>query len=160
MSPAHRRKDLRRRLRYELTPLFKGKKPEYERDADLWVADLRKAYDQLIEDYVLAGTVRRYSHHVRVRHLFMITWTRAIAERIETAMKQASPKSHHEAPELYPRAYTPEELEAMLVEFEEICDSTKPKNTKDGSGVMEHESEQATIQEELVAKVVSIPQAS
>jgi hypothetical protein len=101
MSPAHRRKELRRRLRFELTPRFKGKKPEYERDADLWVADLRKAYDQLIEDYVLAGTVRRYSQHVRVRHLFMITWTRVIAERIEAAMKQASPKSHHEAPELY-----------------------------------------------------------
>jgi hypothetical protein len=154
MSPAHRRKELRRRLRFELTPRFKGKKPEYERDADLWVADLRKAYDQLIEDYVLAGTVRRYSHHVRVRHLFMITWTRVIAERIEAAMKQASPKSHHEAPELYPRPHTPEELEAMLVEFEEICDLTKPKNAKDASGVKEHASEQTTIEEELAAEAV------
>jgi len=160
MSPADRRKDLRRRLRFELTPLFKGKKPVYERDADLWVADLRKAYDQLIEDYVLAGTVRRYSRHVRVRHLFMITWTQLIAERIEAAMRQASPKSHHEAPELYPRAYTPEELETMLVEFEAICDLTKPNN-KDARGVTEHESEQRTTEEEeLVAKMVSMPQAS
>jgi hypothetical protein len=160
MSPADRRKELRRRLKHELKPLFKGKKPEYERKADLWVADLRKAYDQLIEDYVLAGTVRRYNPHVRVRHLFMITWTLAIAERIEAAMKQASPKSHHEAPELYPRAYTPDELETMLVEFEEVCDLTKPKKIKDGKGAVNEESEQTTIEDELVAKVASMPPAS
>jgi energy-coupling factor transporter ATP-binding protein EcfA2 len=160
MSPADRRKELRRRLKYELAPLFKGKEPDYEPGADLWVADLRKAYDQLIEDYVLAGTVRRYSPHVRVRHLFMITWTLEIASRIETAMKQASPKSHHEAPELYPRAYTPDELEAMLVEFEAICELTKPKKIKAGEGDVKQESEQTTIEDELVAKVASMPQAS
>ncbi len=160
MSPADRRKELRRRLKHELKTLFKGKKPDYEREADLWVADLRKGYDQLIEDYVLAGTVRRYNPHVRVRHLFMITWTLEIAERVEAAMKQASPKSHHEAPELYPRAYTPDELESMLIEFEEICDLTKPKKIKDGKGDVNEESGQATIEDELVAKVASMPQAS
>jgi ABC-type uncharacterized transport system ATPase subunit len=160
MSPADRRKELRRRLKYELAPMFKGKKPEYERDADLWVADLRKAYDQLIEDYVLAGTVRRYSNHVRVRHLFMITWTPQIAERIEAAMKQASPKSHHEAPERYPRPYTPDELETMLVEYEEICELTKPEKKKVAKGDVKQEPTQTTIDDELVAKVVSIPQAS
>lgn len=160
MSPADRRKELRRRLKHELKPLFKGKKPEYERESDLWVVDLRKGYDQLIEDYVLAGTVRRYSPHVRVRHLFMITWTQAISERIEAAMKQASPKSHHEALELYPRAYTPDELEAMLAEFEEICELTKPQKLKDGKGDVNEESEQTTIEDELVAKVASMPKAS
>jgi hypothetical protein len=160
MSPAGRRKELRRRLKRELKPLFKAKKPKYEREADLWVTDLRKAYDQLIEDYVLAGTVRRYSPHVRVRHLFMITWTPAIAERIEAAMKQASPKSHHEAIELYPRAYTPDELEAMLTELEEICELTKPKKVKDGKGDVTEEADQTTIEDELVAKVASMPKAS
>jgi energy-coupling factor transporter ATP-binding protein EcfA2 len=162
MSPADRRKELRRRLKFELNPMFKGKKPEYERDADLWVGDLRKAYDQLIEDYVLAGTVRRFSQHVRVRHLFMITWTPEIASRIEAAMKQASPKTHHEATELYPRAYTPDELEAMFDEFEEICELTAPKNGKAaaGKGGVNQESEQTTLEDELVAKVATLPQAS
>jgi hypothetical protein len=159
MSPADRRKDLRRRLRSELKPMFNGKKPEYEHAADLWVGDLRKAYDQLIEDYVLAGTVRRFSNHVRVRHLFMITWTLAVSERIEAAMKKASPKSHHEALELYPRAHTLEELEAMLDEFDEICELTKPKKVKDSNGDVSQVSEQ-TLEHELVAKVASIPQAS
>ncbi len=162
LSPADRRKELRRRLKYELEPMFKGKKPEYERDADLWVGDLRKAYDQLIEDYVLAGTVRRYSRHVRVRHLFMIKWTPEIASRIEAAMKQASPKSHHEALELYPRPYAPDELEAMLVEFEEICDLTAPKNGKAAAakGDVMQEQEPTTLEDELVAKVATLPQAS
>lgn len=162
MSPADRRKELRRRLKHELRPLFKGKKTTYEREADLWVADLRKAYDQLIEDYVLAGTVRRWSNHVRVRHLFMITWTRQIAERIEAAMKQASPKSHHEALELYPRAHTPDELEVMLVEFEEICALTKPEKLKDSKGGVKQEPGQATIEGELIAaaKVSTLPHAS
>jgi ABC-type transport system involved in cytochrome c biogenesis ATPase subunit len=160
MSPADRRKELRRQLRFELRPMFKGRKANYERAADLWVADLRKGYDQLIEDYVLAGTVRRFSQHVRVRHLFMITWTPEIASRIEKAMKQASPKSHYEATELYPRAYTPDELEAMLVEFEEICDLTAPKNVKDAAGKGDLTSEQTTLEDELVAKVASFPPTS
>ena len=162
MSPADRRKDLRRRLRFELKPMFKGKKPEYERAADLWVVDLRKAYDQVIEDYVLAGTVRRFNRHVRVRQLFMVKWTPEIASRIEAAMKTASPKTHHEAPELYPRPYTPDELEAMLVEFEEIADRTSPKNGKAaaGSGDVEQERGQTTLDDELVAKVSTLPQAS
>lgn len=162
MSPADRRKELRRQLKFELKPMFKGKKPDYERHADLWVGDLRKAYDQLIEDYVLAGTVRRFSKHVRVRHLFLITWTPEIASRIEEAMKQASPKSHHEAPELYPRPHTPDELEAMLVEFEDICDLTAPKNGKAtvSKGDVKQEPEQTTIEDDLVAKVATLPQAS
>lgn len=157
MSPADRRKNLRRRLRYELTPAFKGKKPEYEREADLWVADLRKGYDQLIPDYVFAGTVRRFSQHVQVRKLHMVTWTPEIATRIDAAQRQASPKMHHEPLELYPRAYTPEELEKMLVEYDEICELTKPQDKPAAKKV---EQEPVTIDDELVAKVVSIPQAS
>ncbi len=130
MSPSDRRKELRRRLRFELTPMFKGQKPEYERAADLWVSDLRKGYDQVIEDYVLAGTVRRYHKHVRMKQLFQVKWSLEIVERIEKAMKQASPKTHHEALELYPRAHTADELGAMLNEFDAICDLTAPKSEK------------------------------
>ncbi len=97
-----------------------------------------------------------------VRHLFMVTWTPEIASRIEAAMKEASPKTHHEAPELYPRAYTPQELEAMLVEFEAISDLTAPKNGKAaaGRGDVEGQAQQTTLDDELVAKVASLPQAS
>lgn len=156
MAPAARRKELRRQLTFELRPMFKGGKQEYEQAADIWVADLRKGYDQLIEDYVLAGTVRRFSQHVRVRNLFMITWTPEIATRIERAMKLASPKAHHEALELYPRAYKPDELEAMLVEFEEICALTVPK----AAGKGEVKPDETTIEDELVAKVATLPTAS
>jgi hypothetical protein len=136
--------------------MFNGKKPEYERMADLWVTDLRKGYDQVIEDYVLAGTVRRFHKHVRIKQLFQVTWTREIAERIEKAMKDASPKSHFEAPELYPRAYTPDELTAMLDEFDAICDLAVPKPAKND------EPEQATIDEKLVgrAQAAGLSQAS
>lgn len=161
MSPADRRKELRRRLKAELKSLYKGKKPEYEREADLWVSDLRKGYDQVIEDYVLAGTVRRFHKHVRVRHLFKIKWTPEISARIEAAMKQASPKSHHEATELYPRPFTLDELEAMLDEFDAICELTKPSDGKaTGNGTVRATPEQATIDGELAAKVAKIPQAS
>jgi hypothetical protein len=90
----------------------------------------------------------------------MITWTPQIAERIEAAMKQASPKSHHEAPERYPRPYTPDELETMLIEYEQICELTKPEKKKVAKGDVKQEPTQTTIDDELVAKVASIPQAS
>jgi ABC-type transport system involved in cytochrome c biogenesis ATPase subunit len=146
MSPSARRKELRRQLSFELTPMFNGQKSEYERAADLWVTDLRKGYDQVIEDYVLAGTVRRYHKHVRVKQLFQVTWTPEIAERIEQAMKEASPKSHFEALELYPRACTPDELTAMLEEFDAICELTVPKSGKEDA------LNKATIDDELVGQ--------
>src|SRR5205814_574464 len=103
VSPSRRRKNLRRRLEFELTPLYKGKKPEYEQRSDMWVTDLRKAYEQLIEEYVLAGVVRRWNQNVRVRQLLKIRWTPELGKRIEEAMKELAPKAHHEAVDLYPR---------------------------------------------------------
>ena len=62
----------------------------------------------------MAGTVRRYNPHVRVRHLSMIRGRSRWRSGSRATMKKASPKSHHEALELYPRARTLEELEAIL----------------------------------------------
>jgi ABC-type transport system involved in cytochrome c biogenesis ATPase subunit len=127
VSPSRRRKELRHRLRYELAPLHKRQDRAYEREADTWVVDLRKGYDQLIEEYLLGGVVRRNSQHVRVRNLFKVKWTLERAKRIELAMKKASPKAHHESVELYPRPRTPDELEVLLAEFDAICEETAPR---------------------------------
>jgi len=158
MAPAARRKELRKRLRFELTKMFEGKRPEYEREADVWETDLRDGYDQVIEEYVLAGTVRRYQKNVRIRQLYKLKWSVEIVERIDKAMKQVSPKSHFEPLELYPRAHTPDELGAMLDEFDAICELTAPKPEK----LAEDEDEQTAIDEELVsqAKAAGLSQAS
>lgn len=58
---------LRHRLRSELIPRYRRQDPSYEQEADRWVTDLRKAYDQMIEDTVLNDTVRRFSGHVQVQ---------------------------------------------------------------------------------------------
>jgi hypothetical protein len=125
LGPAKQLRYLRHRLRYELLPLHKRQDPEYERAADRWVADLRKAYDQIIEDTVLNGTVRRFNAHVRVRNLHGVKWTPQIAKRIDAGMRKASPKAHHEALALHPRAFPPTQLEAMLDDldalYREMC---------------------------------------
>jgi ABC-type multidrug transport system ATPase subunit len=97
MSPSKRCKNLRHRLKTVLEPLHHREDPTYEREADAWTTDLRKAYDQLIEDYVLAGTVRRWHAQVRVRQLRQVKWSMDVVKRIEAGMKQASVKTHHEA---------------------------------------------------------------
>ena len=68
-------------------------------------------------------------------------------------MKKASAKAHHEAVDLYPRPFTPDELRAMLDEFDEICDLTAPK---------EELADQPPIDEELLvqAEVAGLSQAS
>jgi ABC-type uncharacterized transport system ATPase subunit len=111
---------LRHRLRSELVPKHKRQDPLYEQEADRWVADLRKAYDQVIEDTLLNGTVRRFSAHVRVRQLHGVKWTPEIAERIDKAMRKASPKAHHEPLALHPGPLTPARLTAMLDELSSL----------------------------------------
>ncbi len=91
--------------------------PAYEREADLWLADLRKAYDQLIEDGALNSVVRRFNAFVRVGRLRGGQCTPDVIERIERGMRKAAPKTHHEALELQPSARTPEQLTALLDEL-------------------------------------------
>jgi energy-coupling factor transporter ATP-binding protein EcfA2 len=118
-------KKLRHRLRFDLRPLHKHQDPTYEQEADRWVNDLRKAYDQIIEDTVLNDVVRRFNAHVQIRRLHGIKWSPAIAERIDAAMRKASPKSHHEAVELHPAALAPDELDTMLSELVALYDELR-----------------------------------
>jgi ABC-type uncharacterized transport system ATPase subunit len=117
LGSAKRLRALRHRLRSELLPKHKHQDPLYEQEADRWVADLRKAYDQLIEDTVLNGTVHRFSANVQVRRLHKVKWTPQIATRIDTAMRKASPKAHHEPLALHPGPHSPTQLTAMLDEL-------------------------------------------
>jgi len=59
--------NLRHRLRFDLHPRHKRQDPAYEQQADRWVSDLRKAYEQIIEDTVLNDVVLRF--HAQVRRL-------------------------------------------------------------------------------------------
>jgi hypothetical protein len=145
VSPSHRRKMLRDRLRFELIPLYEAQDTEYETKADTWMVDLRKGYDQMIEEYVLAGVVRRTNQQVRVGKLFHVKWTLDLAKRIGLAMKKLSKKAHHESPELYPKPPTPTELAELLDEFDAICIETAPKNEQQAD-------EEPAIAETLVAQ--------
>lgn len=119
---------LQHRLKSEVIPRHKRQEPSYEQEADRWVNDLRKAYDQVIEDTVLNGTVRRFSSHVRVRQLHGVKWTPQIASRIDRAMRKASPKAHHEPLALHPSPHTPEQLAAMLDELRSLYEEMSPKS--------------------------------
>lgn len=50
-----------------------------------------------------------------------------LVKRIETAIKKASNKAHHEAAEMQPRPYDLDELSEMLDEYEAICEETHPE---------------------------------
>jgi energy-coupling factor transporter ATP-binding protein EcfA2 len=134
LGTAKQLRALRHRLKSELAPRYRREDPLFEQEADRWVADLRKAYDQVIEDTVLNGTVRRFSSHVRVRQLYGIKWTPQIAERIDKAMHKASPKAHHEALALHPGAHTPTQLTAMLEELAAIYESMGGKIESSAEG--------------------------
>lgn len=114
LGTAKQLRTLRHRLRFKLTPLHKSQNPAFEQEADRWVADLRKAYEQVIVDTMLNGTVRPFNPHLRVRQLHGIQWTPDRAAKVDQGMKKASPKAHREPLELHPAPHTPSELTAML----------------------------------------------
>jgi hypothetical protein len=120
LGPAKRIGGLRHRLRTELLPKHKHEDPHYEQLAGAWVTDLRKAYDQIIGDTVLNGTIRRFSSRVRVRRLHGVKWTPQIATRIDKVMRKASPKAHHESLALHPEPLRPADLSRMLDELESL----------------------------------------
>lgn len=127
LSPSKRRKNLRHRLRTKLKPMYGSEDPQYEREADIWVTDLRKGYDQLIEEYLLAGVIRRLHSQVRVHRLHHVKLSMDLVKRIEGAIKKASTKAHHEAAEMQPRPYDLDELSEMLDEYDAICEETHPE---------------------------------
>jgi hypothetical protein len=145
LGPAKQIRALRHRLRADLMPRYKRQDPLYEQESDRWVADLRKAYDQVIEDTVLNGTVRRFSAHVRVRQLHGVKWTPDAARRIDKAMKKAAPKAHHEALALHPHAHAPEALAAMLKELSSLYEEMGAHKSPAPTAVPEPADEQLVI---------------
>ncbi len=123
-SPMQRLKALRHELKTELRGLYKGRDSAYERRAQLWLLDLRKGYERLIEVYLLNSVVERQSLPIRVQKLHGIRWTPELAEEIDVAMREISGAAHQEPLGREGPALT--RLEALLDKFADLCERTKP----------------------------------
>jgi energy-coupling factor transporter ATP-binding protein EcfA2 len=130
-SPMGHLKALRHRLKSELRPLFKGNDPRYEREAVLWTLDLRKAYERLIEVYVLGGIVERQARQVQVRKLHQVKWSPELAREIDAAVKEISGGAHQGPLGQQASAPPLRKLESQLEKFEAICKQTKPEREGD-----------------------------
>lgn len=133
-SPMERLKALRHRLKSELKPLFKGNDPRYEREAELWTLDLRKAYERLIETYVLGGTIERQARHIQVRKLHKVRWSPELAREIDAAVKELSGGAHQEPLGRQADTPSPAKLEALLEKFAALCEQTKPQRKEGDEG--------------------------
>lgn len=125
-SPVERKKALHHRLRNELKPMFKGNDPRYAREAELWSLDLRKAYERMIETYVLGGTVERQARHIQVRKLHRVKWSPELAKEIDGAVKELSGDAHQGPLGQHAPAAPPAKLESLLDRFDALCEQTKP----------------------------------
>ncbi len=123
-SPMQRLKALRHELKTELRGLYKGRDSGYERRAQLWLLDLRKGYERLIEVYLLNSVVERQSLPIRVQKLHGIRWTPGLAEEIDVAMREISGAAHQEP--LGREGPTLSRLEVLLDKFADLCERTKP----------------------------------
>jgi ABC-type transport system involved in cytochrome c biogenesis ATPase subunit len=126
-SPMGHLKTLRHRLKSELKPLFKGNDPRYEREAELWTLDLRKAYERLIETYVFGGTIERQARHIQIYKLHKVKWSPELAQEIDDAVKELSGGAHQEPLGRQATARPPGKLEALLEKFAALCEQTKPQ---------------------------------
>lgn len=125
-SPMERLKALRRRLKSELGPMFKSNDPRYEREAELWRLELRKAYERMIEVYVLGGTVERQARHIQVRKLHNVRWTPELAREIDAAVKELSAGAHQVPLGQQGAPLPPAKLAELLENFASLCERTKP----------------------------------
>ena len=123
-SPMQRLKALRHELSHELRGLYKGRDSAYERRVQLWLLDLRKGYERLIEVYLLNSVVERQSLPIRVQKLHGIRWTPELAEEIDVAMREISGAAHQEP--LGREGPNLTRLEALLDKFADLCERTKP----------------------------------
>jgi ABC-type transport system involved in cytochrome c biogenesis ATPase subunit len=130
-SPMQRLKALRHELKTELRGLYKGRDSAYERRAQLWLLDLRKGYERLIEVYLLNSVVERQALPIRVQKLHGIRWTPELAEEIDVAMREISGAAHQQP--LGREGPTLTRLEALLDKFADLCERTKPESTSGGS---------------------------
>jgi RecF/RecN/SMC N terminal domain len=129
-SPMDRAKALRHELKARLKPLYKGEDPLYEAEAQRWKLELRKAYERMIEVYVLGGTVERQARNIRVRNLHKVRWSAELAREIDAAVKELSGGAHQEPLARQRAALTPKKLEALLERFAALCAQTKPSTTQ------------------------------
>jgi hypothetical protein len=125
-SPMERARALRHELKARLKPLYKGDDPLYEHEAQRWKLDLRKAYERMIEVYVLGGTVERQARNIRVRNLHKVRWSAELAREIDAAVKELSGGAHQEPLSQQAGPLTPAKLEALLEKFAALCAQTKP----------------------------------
>jgi ABC-type uncharacterized transport system ATPase subunit len=125
-SPMERAKALRHELKARLIPLYKGNDPLYEAEAQRWRLELRKAYERMIEVYVLGGTIERQARNIRIRNLHKVRWSAELAREIDAAVKELSGGAHQEPLGRQSPALTPKKLEALLEKFAALCAKTKP----------------------------------
>jgi energy-coupling factor transporter ATP-binding protein EcfA2 len=125
-SPMERARALRHELKARLIPLYKGNDPLYEAEAQRWRLELRKAYERMIEVYVLGGTIERQARNIRVRNLHKVRWSAELAREIDAAVKELSGGAHQEPLGRQSPAITPKKLEALLEKFAALCAKTKP----------------------------------
>lgn len=129
-SPMERLKALRHRLKSELKPMARRNDPRYEREAELWMLDLRKSYERLIEVYVLAGTVERQARHIQVRKLHKVKWSPEVAKQIDAAVKEISGGAHQSPLAQHASPVSPAKLEALLEKYEALVEQTKPEQER------------------------------
>jgi energy-coupling factor transporter ATP-binding protein EcfA2 len=125
-SPMERARALRHELKSRLRPLYKGDDPLYEAEAQRWKLELRKAYERMIEVYVLGGTVERQVRTIRVRNLHKVRWTPELAHEIDAAIRELSGGAHQEPLAQQAGPLPPAKLEALLEKFAALCAQTKP----------------------------------
>jgi ABC-type dipeptide/oligopeptide/nickel transport system ATPase subunit len=127
-SPMQRLRALRHELKTELRGLYKGRDSRYQRRAQLWLLDLRKGYERLIEVYLLNSVIERQSLPIRVQKLHGIRWTPELAEEIDIAIREVSGAAHQEP--LGRQGPTLTRLEALLDKFADLCERTKPERER------------------------------
>ena len=131
-SPMDRAKALRHELKARLIPLYKGNDPAYEAEAQRWRLELRKAYERMVEVYVLGGTVERQARNIRIRNLHKVRWSAELAREIDAAVKELSGGAHQEPLGRQPAALPPQKLEALLEKFAALCAKSKPVTAREG----------------------------
>lgn len=133
-SPMDRAKALRHELKAKLIPLYKGNDPAYEAEAQRWRLELRKAYERMIEVYVLGGTIERQARNIRIRNLHKVRWTAELALEIDAAVKELSGGAHQEPLGRQSPALAPKKLEALLEKFAALCAKSKPVKARKEDG--------------------------
>jgi energy-coupling factor transporter ATP-binding protein EcfA2 len=77
-----------------LKPVDFSSPDEYQRAISTWYERLRRAWERLVEEVILAGVVERFSPAVHTQQLKNVCWSEEIVERVERGMTRASAWVH------------------------------------------------------------------